>query len=88
MAILTLDRHKNGVWITKLLDIMSQLCENHGGFEYDGEVIKVRPEIFTVESLQMSPFADVVVPSEWLCVINRVSDAASPVEVKVSNILD
>ena len=82
IAIITLDRHKNGIWISKLKEELSSLCATD--MEYQGKLIKLQPVIYTLESLQMtSDFAEGEIKQKWLCIVNRVSDAAGPVDVKV-----
>ena len=82
IAVLTLERHQKGIWISKLMEALSKLCEQE--FEYQGNLVKVQPTLYTLESFQMSNFAEAdVALMDWLCFVNRVSDAASPTEVKV-----
>jgi len=79
IAVLTLERHLNGVWISKLMEALVRLCKQ--------ESMNARPTLYTLESFQMSDFAKGNVSTDWLCFVNRVSDAASPTEVKVRQCL-
>uniref|UniRef100_A0A7S0AP48 ATP-grasp domain-containing protein n=1 Tax=Minutocellus polymorphus TaxID=265543 RepID=A0A7S0AP48_9STRA len=87
VAILTLEKHKEGVWITKLVEELTQRFENvgrrsggRGGDEGHGHR-RLQTQVVTLESLEVDRFP-LSSPPAWAGLVNRVSDAASPILVK------
>ena len=85
VVILTLEKHKEGVWITRLVKELTRRFENdkskcsrarsdEGNDEQQG---KLRVQVVAVESLDVDqcPLSS---PPAWAGLVNRVSDAASP----------
>ena len=82
IAILTLRRHKTGIWIQRLVDSLND--HQHVGSD-------IVPQIIVLEDTLQHPFSVSDGSSDcfltqasrhWMGVVNRVSDAAEPWEVK------
>ena len=84
--ILTLEKHKEGVWITRLVKELTRRFENdkskcsiarsdEGNDEQQEG--KLRVQVVAVESLDVDQFP-LSSPPAWAGLVSRVSDAASP----------
>ena len=96
VVILTLEKHKEGVWITKLVEELTRRFENSdccrraasiarsdkGIDEHRGRR-QFQIQVVTVESLDVDQFP-LSSPPAWAGIVNRVSDAASPNLVKLT----
>lgn len=75
LAILTLRRHKDGVWIHRLVASLQKIVPT----------TTVRIQVIDLEDHLQGPFnVSKPDPNHWLGLINRVSDAAEPWEVKTA----
>ena len=80
IAVLTLAKHANGVWITKLADELRSRFQRISCSESIGQHTV---EVLTVESFDLDRCPTSSSPP-WAGVVNRVSDAADPILVKSS----
>jgi len=71
VAVLTLKKHAEGIWITKLLLELEKIASPPYEFQ-----------IVALESLDASFFGADSMPTSWRAIVNRVSDAANPIQVK------
>jgi len=86
VVILTLEKHKEGVWITRLVAELTRRFQNDkrciASRSDDGnEQGKLQVQVVTVESLDIDQYPLSSAPP-WMGVVNRVSDAAPPILVK------
>jgi RimK-like ATP-grasp domain len=73
LLLLTLDRHKNGIWVTRLVEELRQIN--------DGIQVQIAAiETFVHEAVMVGK--DVTWLVGYRGIINRVSDAADPINVK------
>lgn len=78
LMILTLERHCDGIWITRLVDSLSLLLLR----EENRSLPFCKVQVVTLESLLQNPFCPPALFENWIGVVNRVSDAAPPVLYK------
>ena len=79
IAILTLGRHKDGVWIHKLVQcLLDKNIREKSGNRVEVQVVVL--EDFLAAPVLVSEPNDTM--SQWTAIVNRVSDAAEPWEVK------
>ena len=72
-VLLTLDKHKEGIWVTKLVHALHDVCPQ--------KQVRVVPiETF----FDAAPSVDNIFPHMTTGIINRVSDAADPVAFKLA----
>jgi len=86
IAILTLRRHEHGIWITRLVECLQQITKNAKPKRHVQVVVLEEylegPFCVSLPDPHVVPSSSFSSSSSWLGLVNRVSDAAEPWEVK------